>query len=105
MPPEGGYELCRVLRARSAELPIIFLTARDSEIDEISGLRLGADDYLSKNISAAHLMARVTRLFQRNEALLGTDARTHRGEQRWRGACDGCRSRLHRATGAGIDPG
>jgi len=70
--PEGGYELCRVLRARSAELPIVFLTARDSEIDEISGLRLGADDYLSKNISAPHLMARVSSLFQRIEALRGT---------------------------------
>jgi two-component system OmpR family response regulator len=69
--PEGGYELCRALRARSEELPIVFLTARDSEIDEISGLRLGADDYLSKNISATHLMARVNRLFQRVEALRG----------------------------------
>ncbi len=67
--PEGGYELCRALRAMSAELPIIFLTARDSEIDEISGLRLGADDYLTKDISAAHLMARVNGLFRRVESL------------------------------------
>lgn len=67
--PEGGYELCRALRAMSAELPIIFLTARDSEIDEISGLRLGADDYLTKDISAAHLMARVNSLFRRVESL------------------------------------
>src|SRR5882724_6098950 len=42
--PEGGFELCRELRNLSAELPIIFLTARDSEIDAVSGLRLGADD-------------------------------------------------------------
>lgn len=67
--PEGGYELCRALRSRSAELPIIFLTARDSEIDEISGLRLGADDYLTKDTSAAHLMARVNGLFRRVESL------------------------------------
>src|SRR5579864_9249010 len=40
--PEGGFELCRQLRALSAELPIIFLTARDSELDAVSGLRLGA---------------------------------------------------------------
>ena len=39
--PEGGFELCRQLRALSAELPIIFLTARDSELDAVSGLRLG----------------------------------------------------------------
>lgn len=67
--PEGGYELCRALRSMSVELPIIFLTARDSEIDEISGLRLGADDYLTKDISAAHLMARVNGLFRRVESL------------------------------------
>jgi len=67
--PEGGFELCRALRAVSAELPIIFLTARDSEIDEISGLRLGADDYLTKDTSEAHLMARVNGLFRRVECL------------------------------------
>src|SRR5215472_7800257 len=41
--PEGGFELCRQLRALSAELPIIFLTARDSELDAVSGLPLGAE--------------------------------------------------------------
>ncbi|MGI9343886.1 MAG: proteobacterial dedicated sortase system response regulator [Gammaproteobacteria bacterium] len=67
--PEGGFDLCRTLRAASAELPLIFLTARDSEIDEISGLRLGADDYLTKDISEVHLMARVNGLFRRIESL------------------------------------
>ncbi len=67
--PEGGYELCRELRARSAELPIIFLTARDSELDAVSGLRLGADDFLTKDLSLAHLLARVNALFRRVEAL------------------------------------
>ena len=54
--PEGGFELCRQLRALSAELPIIFLTARDSELDAVSGLRLGADDFLTKDLSLAHLI-------------------------------------------------
>jgi two-component system, OmpR family, response regulator len=67
--PEGGFELCRALRALSAELPIIFLTARDSEIDAVSGLRLGADDFLTKDLSLAHLIARVNALFRRIEAL------------------------------------
>ncbi len=67
--PEGGFELCRELRSLSAELPIIFLTARDSELDAVSGLRLGADDYLTKDLSLAHLLARVTALFRRIEAL------------------------------------
>src|ERR1700684_3325738 len=56
---EGGFDLCRDLRALSAELPIIFLTARDSELDAVSGLRLGADDFLTKDVSLPHLAARV----------------------------------------------
>ena len=67
--PEGGFELCRELRGRSQFLPIIFLTARDSDLDVISGLRLGADDYLSKDISLQHLLARVVALFRRMEVL------------------------------------
>ncbi|MBV8146730.1 MAG: proteobacterial dedicated sortase system response regulator [Gammaproteobacteria bacterium] len=67
--PEGGFELCRELRALSAELPIIFLTARDSELDAVSGLRLGADDFLTKDLSLAHLTARVNALFRRVDAL------------------------------------
>ncbi len=66
---EGGFELCRDLRARAADLPIIFLTARDSEFDAVSGLRLGADDYLTKDISLPHLMARIAALFRRLDAL------------------------------------
>lgn len=66
---EGGFELCRHLRARSAGLPILFLTARDSDLDVISGLRLGADDYLSKAISLPQLTARVAALFRRLDAL------------------------------------
>lgn len=69
--PEGGFELCRELRAMSRALPIIFLTARDSDLDVISGLRLGADDYLTKDISLQHLIARVVALFRRVEALSG----------------------------------
>ncbi|MEN1728365.1 MAG: proteobacterial dedicated sortase system response regulator [Pseudomonadota bacterium] len=67
--PEGGFELCRWLRTRSAELPIIFLTARDSDLDAVSGLRLGADDYLTKDISTDHLLARIIALFRRLDAL------------------------------------
>ncbi len=66
---EGGFDLCRELRAKAPELPIIFLTARDSELDVVSGLRLGADDYLTKDISQVHLLARITALFRRVEAL------------------------------------
>ncbi len=66
---EGGFELCRDLRSRAPELPIIFLTARDSELDVVSGLRLGADDYLTKDISQVHMLARITALFRRIDSL------------------------------------
>ena len=66
---EGGFELCRELRSLSRSLPIIFLTARESEFDTVSGLRLGADDYLTKDISLPHLTARIAALFRRVDAL------------------------------------
>ena len=66
---EGGFELCRQLRAVSAVLPIIFLTARDSDLDTVSGLRMGADDYLTKDISLPHLLARIAALFRRIEVM------------------------------------
>ncbi len=67
--PEGGFKLCQLLRQQSARMPIIFLTAMDSEFDIISGLRLGADDYITKDISLPHFMARVSALFRRMQAL------------------------------------
>lgn len=65
---DGGFEVCRFLRSQSATLPIIFLTARDSDLDTISGLRLGADDYLTKDISLINLCARISALFRRIDA-------------------------------------
>jgi len=62
---DGGFALCRELRALSATLPIIFLTARDSDFDVVAGLRLGADDYLTKDVSLPHLLARIAALFRR----------------------------------------
>ncbi len=79
--PEGGFDLCRELRSRSRSLPIIFLTARDSDLDVISGLRLGADDYLTKDISLQHLLARVIALFRRIEALRSPDPQSSTVEQ------------------------
>lgn len=78
---EGGFELCRELRARSPELPILFLTARDSELDIISGLRLGADEYLTKDISQAQLLARINALFRRVRALRTPEQQEHRVQQ------------------------
>lgn len=71
---EAGFDLCRSLRELSARLPILFLTARDSELDVISGLRLGADDYLTKDISLAQLVARVNTVLRRVEAFSEPEA-------------------------------
>ncbi len=70
---DGGFELCRALRHLSSSMPIIFLTARDSDLDVISGLRLGADDYLTKDISLPNLCARISAFFRRVEALKKPD--------------------------------
>ncbi|MGP4845030.1 proteobacterial dedicated sortase system response regulator [Marinobacter sp. 1Y8] len=65
---EGGFDLCQALRQRSALLPIIFLTARDSDADSVAGLRLGADDYVTKDMSLDHLFARIAALLRRTAA-------------------------------------
>ena len=65
--PDAGFALTRELRARAPALPIIFLTARESEFDIVAGLRAGADDYLTKDASLAHLAARITALFRRSD--------------------------------------
>jgi len=68
LPGMSGTEVCRALRARSA-VPVIMVTARDSEIDKIVGLELGADDYVTKPYSARELIARIRAVLRR-----GTDA-------------------------------
>jgi two-component system OmpR family response regulator len=65
---DGGFALCRELRALSPQLPIVFVTARDSEFDIVAGLRMGADDYLTKDVSLPHLLARIAALFRRVDA-------------------------------------
>src|SRR5690606_23259494 len=81
--PDGGFELCRWLREHAPALPILMLSARDSEIDIVSGLRLGADDYVTKNVSLPHLLARVTALLRRVDVLAQP---SRQGERLVRGA-------------------
>ncbi|MFT9494462.1 response regulator transcription factor [Anaerosolibacter sp.] len=64
MPGIDGLTLCKEIRKRS-EIPIIFVSARDEEIDRILGLELGADDYLSKPFSPRELMVRIKNIFKR----------------------------------------
>jgi two-component system OmpR family response regulator len=69
---EGGFELCRQLRQLSPTIPIIFLTARDSDLDRVSGLRLGAWDYLTKNMTTLDFLpVRISSLFKMVASLQG----------------------------------
>ena len=70
---DAGYQLCSYLRQLSQTLPIIFLTSRDEEFDRISGLRVGADDYITKDIGINYLMVRIEALFNRIQALTLSD--------------------------------
>ncbi len=67
MPGMDGFALCKELRQRSDTLGIIMLTARTQEMDKISGLMLGADDYITKPFSPTELLARVDSLYRRVE--------------------------------------
>ena len=65
MPGMDGFTLCKELRKRSETLGIIMLTARTQEMDKISGLMLGADDYITKPFSPTELLARIDSLYRR----------------------------------------
>lgn len=64
LPGESGFEICRKLRMNS-DIPIVFLTARDSSEDELLGFGLGADDYIRKPYHSSVLLARIARLLKR----------------------------------------
>jgi two-component system OmpR family response regulator len=66
LPKMSGFEVCRILRKEMA-IPIIMLTARDDEIDKVTGLDLGADDYMTKPFSMRELMARIRAMLRRVE--------------------------------------
>ncbi|MEX1173838.1 MAG: response regulator transcription factor [Chloroflexota bacterium] len=67
LPELSGTEVMRIIRAESG-VPIVMLTAKDSEVDKIVGLELGADDYVTKPFSLRELSARIRALFRRSEA-------------------------------------
>ena len=72
LPGLSGTEVCRELRTRSA-VPIIMLTAKDSEVDIVVGLELGADDYMTKPYSTRELLARIRAVLRRRVDVEGVD--------------------------------
>lgn len=69
LPSLDGIEICRALRESGDWTPVIFVTARDDEVDRILGLELGADDYLTKPFSPRELVVRVKTILRRHSAL------------------------------------
>jgi two-component system response regulator RegX3 len=65
IPEVSGIEVCRQIRAKS-KIPIIMLTAKDSEVDKVVGLEIGADDYVTKPYSSRELVARIRAVLRRN---------------------------------------
>jgi len=76
IPVISGTEVCRLIRAQS-QTPIIMVTAKDSEVDKVVGLELGADDYVTKPYSSRELLARINAVMRRGGA---TDSSTLSGE-------------------------
>ena len=68
---DAGYEICSEIRRTCTEVPIIFLTNRHGELDRISGFRLGADDYISKEASMDYIVIRIEALLRRLDAVRG----------------------------------
>lgn len=66
MPRASGYDVCRELRARQERVPVLLLTAKGEEIDKVVGLKLGADDYMTKPFGVQELLARVEALLRRS---------------------------------------
>ncbi len=65
MPGKSGYDLCRDIRAGGSQIPVIMLTAKSEEIDKVVGLKLGADDYITKPFGVHELLARVDAVLRR----------------------------------------
>jgi two-component system, OmpR family, alkaline phosphatase synthesis response regulator PhoP len=65
LPDRSGFEICREIRQAGLATPILFLTARSQTVDKVIGLKLGADDYVTKPFKSAELMARIEALLRR----------------------------------------
>jgi two-component system OmpR family response regulator/two-component system response regulator RstA len=69
LPGMDGFELCRTLRSQGSDIPIIMLTARDEDIDQVLGLEMGADDYLAKPVQPRVLLAHIKAILRRTTVL------------------------------------
>jgi DNA-binding response OmpR family regulator len=66
MPGQSGYDVCCAIRAQNEDIPIVMLTAKGEEIDKVVGLKLGADDYITKPFGVHELLARIAAVLRRS---------------------------------------
>ena len=78
LPKINGFDVCKELRRRGVDTPILMLTARGQVVDKVVGLKLGADDYLTKPFDAIELVARLEALRRRRPAVLASGADSYR---------------------------
>lgn len=76
LPRRDGFEVCRELRSRGVEVPVLMLTARGQVVDRVVGLKLGADDYVTKPFEMIELLARMEALFRRARSASAVPAGT-----------------------------
>jgi two-component system, OmpR family, alkaline phosphatase synthesis response regulator PhoP len=77
LPGRDGFEVCRELRSRGVQVPIVMLTARGQVVDRVVGLKLGADDYVTKPFEMIELLARIEALFRRARTSVSAPAGTY----------------------------
>ena len=77
LPGRDGFEVCRELRQRGVQIPIVMLTARGQVVDRVVGLKLGADDYVTKPFEMIELLARMEAIFRRSRSPLSSAAGTY----------------------------
>jgi two-component system alkaline phosphatase synthesis response regulator PhoP len=77
LPRKNGFDVCRDLRQRGVDIPVLMLTARSQVVDRVVGLKLGADDYLTKPFEMIELLARIEALLRRGRTPLAAPAETY----------------------------
>jgi len=77
LPEISGFTVCETIRLTNADIPILFLTAKNSSQDKIQGLKIGADDYLTKPFNLEELLLRVQNLLKRSQKKQGIESNLH----------------------------
>ncbi len=80
MPGKSGYDVCQTIRTKDAQVPVIMLTAKGEEIDKVVGLKLGADDYITKPFGIHELLARIDAVLRRSR--LGRETAESKNENK-----------------------